>query len=186
VEVPPSLIVIGGFPGAGKSTLAERLSKELRVARLCSDVLGGSIRGTLGGAVPSSEAFRAGYDLLFRLTDEFLGDGCTVLVDCNMGWEFQWRNLDQVHARHPEVTWCPLVLRCPLDVCRERLRRRHLADPGRHPPVEEFFDRNPQLSALWAFLDALDRPDVVYLDGSQSPAAVFADALKRIPATRRP
>lgn len=99
-----------------------------------------------------------------------------------MGWEFQWRALDQVRAKHRDVTWCPLVLRCPIEVCRERLRLRHVADPGAHPPVEEFFDRNPQLSGLWTYLESLDRPDVAYLDGSRSPSAVCADALRHVEA----
>lgn len=176
----PGLAVIGGFPGVGKSSVAERLAKQLGAARLCSDVLGGSIRGTLDGVIPGSEAFRAGYDLLFRLSDEFLGDGCTVVVDCSMGWEFQWRGLDQVRAKHPDVTWCPVILRSPMAVCRERLRLRHAADPGGHPSVEEFFDHNPQLSGLWTYLDALDRRDVAYVDGSSAPAAVYADVLRHI------
>lgn len=182
MDVAGGLIVIGGFPGSGKSTVAKLLAKELRGARLCSDVLGGSIRDTFGGAVRSSDAFRAGYDLLFRLCDEFLDNGCTVLVDCSMGWEFQWRGLDQVRAKHPEVSWCPLILRCPMEICRERLRLRHVADPRAHPPVEEFFDRNPQLGGLWAYLESLDRPDAAYLDGSRCAPAVYAEALRGVEA----
>lgn len=181
----PGLIVIGGFPGAGKSTVAVPLAKELRAARLCSDVLGRSIRDTLSGKVPSSEAFRAGYDLMFRLCDQFLDDGCTVLVDCNMGWEFQWRELDRVRAKHPDATWCPLILRCPMSVCRQRLQARHLADPAAHLLVDEFFARNPQLPGLWSYLESLDRPDIAYLDGSPSPSLVCADALRHIHARRQ-
>lgn len=174
------LIVIGGFPGTGKSTVAERLAKQLRAARLSSDVLGGSIRGTLDRVVASSDAFRAGYDLLFRLCDEFLGDGCAVLVDCNMGWGFQWQRLDLLRAKHPDVPWCPVILRSSMEVCRERLRLRHVADPGRHPPVEEFFDRNPQLISLWEYLEALDRPDAVNVNASSCSSDVYADVFRQV------
>lgn len=174
------LIVIGGFPGSGKSTVAVRVAKDLRAARLSSDVLGGSIRDTLRGVVASSEAFRAGYNLLFRLCGEFLTDGCTVVVDCSMGWEFQWRSLDHLRVKHPGVIWCPVILRCPMEVCRERLQARHVADPMAHPPVEEFFQRNPQLSGLWAYLESLDRPDVAYVDGALCAPAVHADVLRRV------
>lgn len=164
----------------GKSTLADRLAKELRAPRLCSDVLGGSIDASLGPAIARSEAFRAGYDLLFRLCDQFLDDDCSVVVDCNMGWEFQWQRLDQIREKHPGVTWAPVILRCPLEVCRERLRLRHLADPDRHPSVKQFFDSNPQLGALWAYLEGLDRPDCVYVDASPCLSVTYAETLRQV------
>ena len=35
--------------------------------------------------VPGGDAFRAGYDVLFTLCEEFLSSECSVLVDMSMG-----------------------------------------------------------------------------------------------------
>jgi hypothetical protein len=35
--------------------------------------------------VPGGDAFRAGYDVLFTLCEEFLSSECSVLIDMSMG-----------------------------------------------------------------------------------------------------
>ena len=62
--------------------------------------------------MPGGDAFRAGYDVLFTLCEEFLSSECSVLVDMSMGREFQWHRLDQMCRRQADVVFLPLALRC--------------------------------------------------------------------------
>ena len=177
----PALVVVGGFPGTGKSRLAIRLSTSLRVPRLCSDTVGGTIRSALDGQVPGSDAFRAGHEVLFALCEEFLSCDCSVLVDTSMGWEFQWRRMDEIRRKIPSVRFLPLMLRCPREVCIERLQRRHLEDPVAHPSADRFMSQ-AHLPQLWRFLQDLERPEVQFIDAANDPETVHAAAMQHLAA----
>lgn len=172
-----ALIAIGGFPGSGKTTIGERLARDLCLARLSSDVFGKSIRESLGGAVPGDLAFRAGYDLMFKLCADLLRGGVSVLIDCSLGWEFQWHALDGIREASTSAVWIPIILRCSREVCLERLQHRHFEEPSTHLPAATFIERNRQLDGLWRYLDALDRPDAHSIDGSQPLDVVYEAVL---------
>ena len=173
----PALVAIGGFPGAGKSLLARRLSRELSLPRLCSDAAGGAIRRSLGDGVGSSDAFWAGYEVLFTLVEEFLGDGCSVIVDMSLGWDFQWKRLDAIRHTCAEAVFLPILLQCPHPICVERVGRRHEESPGAYPPVERFLQQE-QLPKVWDYLATLDRPDVHRVDARPDPDRVYAETLR--------
>lgn len=162
------LIAIGGYPGAGKSTVAQRLSRDLRIPRLGSDVLGRTIRNAHPD-VP--EPHRLGFAVLFALVDEFVSSDCSVIVDTNMGWEFQWQRLDEIAATH-RVSFLPIILRCPRDVYLQRIADRHAADPA-EASVGKML-RMPQFDAVCEFIDAMTRPDVRNVDASGDPDQTYA------------
>lgn len=165
----PRLIAIGGFPGAGKSTAARRLSRELHIPRLGSDYLGRTLRR----ARPEmSEPHRLGFSVLFALTDDFLNSNCSVIVDTNMGWNFQWERLDEIVARQ-HATFVPILLRCPKDVYLQRIAERHRVDPERNASVEQMLQLS-HFERLCEFLEQLDRPDVHDVDASGGPDETYA------------
>jgi predicted kinase len=182
MDYGPELIVIGGFPGAGKSLIADRLSRELSLPLLNSDTIGGTVRDVLRGKVESPDAFRAGYELLFTLAETFLGSGCSVVVDTNMGWEFQWQRLDAIVGRIAEVSYLPMILRCPRVVAVERITRRYSETDGKRSTAEEILGRHPQ---VWDYLERLDRPDVRVIDATLEPELVYAQAQRCIQECRR-
>jgi len=53
----PSLIVIGGFPGSGKTTISSKLSYELGVPRLSSDAIGHTIKDSVDPTDICSKGF---------------------------------------------------------------------------------------------------------------------------------
>ncbi|NYH92919.1 AAA family ATPase [Actinopolymorpha rutila] len=179
----PALVAIGGFPGAGKSQVAEWLSRELSLPLLNSDAAGGTIRDVLSGKVESSDAFRAGYELLFTLAETFLGSGCSVVIDMSMGWEFQWQRLDAIVGKLPEVSFLPIILRCPRRVAVERITRRHEDSGGTRSTAAQILTGHPH---VWDYLEQLDRPDVRFIDATQEAELVYTQTLKHIEELARP
>lgn len=170
----PMLIVLGGFAGTGKTTIARRLSADLGVPRLGSDDLGQLIAVSEGiKDARAVDAYWIGYDVLFGLCEEFLRAGLSTIVDITLGWAFQWQQLDAIRERNPEVIFRPIVLHCPWDVCLDHIRQRHEADPTRHSPPE-LFTTDPKILAVWDFLEHLDRPEARFVDAARTLDAVYA------------
>ena len=175
----PAVIVIGGFAGAGKTSLSRRLAAELGIPRLGSDDIGEAIKGSQGIRAGVVEAYWIGYDVLFTLCEEFVRSGVSSVLDLSMGWAFQWERPDGIAERHPEALILPIILRCPKEVCIERIRQRHADDPGR-PAHGEPPELSRQLLGVWAFLERLDRPEVSFVDAAKRRDEVYADIQRRI------
>jgi len=177
----PRIIAVGGFPGSGKTTVADTLATELGLPLLGSDLVGTTIKDVLDehhlDPIASSVAFRAGYEVLFALAEETVAHRCSVVIDASLGWSFQWDALDAIAARHPTVGLRPIILDCSEQTCTRRLQARHDREPLRYPSASEFM-RQPQLAGVRALLDALDRPDVVRIDAEQ-PASHVYDQVRR-------
>jgi uncharacterized protein len=127
-----TLVLVGGLPGTGKSTLAGALADEFGMTVLRSDRL----RKELAGLSPDSPAaapYRAGlytpvwtertYGELLSRIESLLALGESVVLDAS--WSDQrWRNAataaaERAHADH-------VALRCvaPPEVAADRLRSR--------------------------------------------------------------
>ncbi len=177
----PRIIAIGGFPGSGKTTVADALATGLGLPLLGSDLVGTTIKDVLDehhrDPIASSVAFRAAYEVLFALAEETVAHRCSVVIDASLGWSFQWDALDAIAARHPRVGLRPIILDCSEQTCTRRLQDRHNRDPLRYPSASEFM-RQPQLAGVRALLDALDRSDVVRIAAEQ-PASHVYDQVRR-------
>ena len=173
------LIAVGGFAGAGKSTVARRLAQEFSLPWLSSDAIGRAITGSMGDRVPRSEAFRAGFDVLFALAEQFVRVGRPVIVDMNLGWDFQWRWLDDIATRVPDSTCVPVILRCSTQICAERMEHRHRQDPVNWPPAAQIL-AIPHTGDVSNYLQALDRPDACFVDADQDADGVYADVRRHL------
>ena len=170
----PAVIVLGGFAGTGKTTTSRCLSLEWGIPRLGSDTIGRTIRASHGITDDSIDAYRIAYDVLFALCEEFVWSRVSVILDLNMGWAFQWRHLDAIGERHPEALILPVVLRCPREICLERARQRHAANPGYYDSPD-VYTTDPQILRVAVFLDQLDRPDVHFIDAARAQDEVYQD-----------
>ncbi len=81
----PLLIVFGGAPGTGKTTLSRRLAAELRLPRLCADAIGHTIRASKALADPTINTQWIAHDVLFQLSEELLQTGVSAILDLNLG-----------------------------------------------------------------------------------------------------
>lgn len=145
------LVLVGGLPGVGKSTVAGRLADATGMVLLASDRVRHEVLGAPdpGAPDPGAEGFGAGryaeggvgavYDELLRRAEALLGRGETVVLDAS--WTDPARRAAalelaaRAHAR-------PVVLRCtaPAEVAADRIRRRA---PG-------FSDATPEVAARMA------------------------------------
>jgi predicted kinase len=175
MDEAPALIAIGGLPGSGKTTVARRLSTRLGIPCLSSDVAGGAVRRALPDQLSGDDAFRAGYEVLFTLAEEFLAHGGSVIVDLSLGWPFQWQRLDAIQERRPHIAFVPVLLRCPREVCVERIEHRRTASAAR------LLGDRPE---VWNYVEALDRPDLYVVDAVRDADHVLQqvlDCLERRP-----
>ena len=179
-----ALIAVGGFPGAGKTTVCRRLSSELNLPCLSSDIIGRTIEGSKGIGEGRIDAYRVAYDVLFRLCDEFIRSSASVILDLTLGWDFQWRKLDGILKRHPRTLFIPVVLRCPYEVCLERLEVRHRATPEGYA-APSYFRTEPKVRNIWNYLQELNRTEVHSVDASGGEDQVY-EKVKQYVITRMP
>ena len=169
-----ALIAIGGFPGAGKTTICARLSLELNLPCLSSDTIGRAITESKGIEDSGIDAYRVAYDVLVRLCEEFVQSSATVILDLTLGWEFQWRRLDEILGRHPRTLFLPVILRCPHEQCIERIRTRYEAMPDAYAEPE-YYTGEQKVREIWDFLESIDRPEIRFVDAGGGEDQVYGE-----------
>lgn len=105
--IPPTLILMSGLPGCGKTSLARQLAQRLHIPILSKDRLQQGLRaqGLAGHNGPE------GYLLAFDLADEQLALGVGVILDAVFplpGYRSQARAIAQKHG----ARFCPIYCYC--------------------------------------------------------------------------
>ncbi len=121
------VVLIGGLPGSGKSTMASRLSDELGWAVLSSD----DIRRDLGlryqdlhdNSAYDEETVARVYDEMGRRTDQMIARGISVILDATWTSEHH-RQQARAIASGGDARIVELRCRAPLATCRARVRTR--------------------------------------------------------------
>jgi predicted kinase len=175
----PILIIIGGFAGAGKTEISKRLANELGIPRLGSDTIGRAIKNSTGVGNAQAKAYWIAYDVLFSLCEEFVQSGVSVILDLTMGWEFQWKQMDGIVNKNPQISFLPIILRCPYATCIERTRRRYGAAPGQYDPPE-VYEMEPKNRRIWDFLTRLDRSEVRFVSSDRPHDEVYEEVRKYV------
>jgi predicted kinase len=128
----PALILIGGLPGTGKSTLAHSLAEELQCQVIRTDLVrkelagfqGASIAGTFGQGMYSEEMTDRTYNECLKRTERAFFEGERVIIDANFRKESQRKLFRQAATR-----WAlpSIMLWCQADpgIVRFRLAHRH-------------------------------------------------------------
>ena len=126
----PTLVVVSGPAGSGKTTLAHRLAAAVPCPALCRDEIKEGMVASLPGFVPApSDALTLRtYDLFFATIRLFLQHGVTHVA------EAAFQHPAWVRGLEPLLPLADLrIIRCHVDpdVARQRALRRAREQPGR-------------------------------------------------------
>ncbi len=124
------IVVFGGLPGTGKTTISKKLATRLQATYLRIDAIEQAIRGALA----TTDVGAAGYGVALALAEANLGLGTPVVADCVnpvMASRIGWRRLaDRMNTRLIEVE---IICSDPLEH-RRRVEGRAADIPGHIMP----------------------------------------------------
>lgn len=170
----PKLIVIGGFAGAGKTTLANRLSSEHNYSIFSSDKINDALRLALNREF--KEVSPIAYKVMWLLVREQLSNGVSVIIDTNMAAARTWASLDNIKRDFPEINVYPVILQATLKTHRLRIEDRgrtnkeHLNLGG---------DKLEDVLFKYNFIEKLNRPDIVRISAEGTPESAY-DAVEEL------
>lgn len=124
----------------------------------------------------SIDVYWIAYDVVFGLCAEFLHTGVSTILDLNMGWAFQWQQLDVLKQQYPDVRWLPVVLQCSRELCLQRIGQRYVDDPTAASPPDVYMN-TPHILHVWTFLEQLNRPDVPVIDAARPQDEIYEEIL---------
>jgi aminoglycoside phosphotransferase family enzyme/cytidylate kinase len=178
------LVVVGGSPGTGKSTLAAGLGDRLGAVVLRSDEVRKELAGVRsdrpGGAVAAQDLYRESwtdrtYDELLRRAEHLLAHGETVVLDATWGSAHRRERARSVAER---VSADVVELRCVVDLRTAQRRADARVRTGSDvsdadgtvaaalaagfepwPEADEVSTASPVATSLQAALAILERPD---------------------------
>ena len=168
-----ALIVIGGFAGAGKTTVATQLSGKYNYPVFSSDVINDALRSALDKDF--HEVSPIAYEVMWHLVRKQLGNGVTLIVDTHMSAARVWESLDTLKQDLPEVSVIPIILQATLETHRYRIEERgrnnkeHLNLGG---------DKIDDVMFKYDFIEKLQRPDLIRVDANKSQKEVYESVEK--------
>lgn len=174
------VVLVGGLPGTGKTTVADGLGDALGASVLGSDVVRKELArldpdehapAPYGEGLYRPAAVDAVYAELLRRADVALGLGESVVLDASWTADRHRRlAVDLARARSAELT--AMACTCPAEVAVERLRARSLTGV-------DASDATPQVAARMAAA-ADPWPDAVVVDTSGPLDEVLAGVVELV------
>jgi predicted kinase len=125
----PHLVIVTGFPGSGKTTLAQAFAAKLDFSLVYKDAIKEGLFDLFGGGslARSHQLSTLTYQVMFRLLADLLGKGASAVVEGNFTRPDHTRQFLELMAERP---YSPVQVLCYArgDVLVERFKRR-----DRHP-----------------------------------------------------
>jgi predicted kinase len=121
VHIASTLIVMRGYPGTGKSTVAKAIATTLRAAFIDRDIIRQTIVNTQEH-IPDAAIGRLAYELMFALARAQLNVGLSVVIDSPLTYYTTYEQAQRLaHECHVPM----LVVHCQ---CAENIQRRRLEE----------------------------------------------------------
>ncbi|HEX6419475.1 MAG TPA: AAA family ATPase [Acidimicrobiales bacterium] len=176
------LVLVGGLPGTGKSTLARALGDALGATVLRSDEMRKELAGipadrhapdAFGQGIYSATATADTYGELVRRAEVALGMGETVVLDASWNEE-RWRERARAAAVRVHADLVELRCAAPAEVAAARIRARTAAG-------DDVSDASPAVAAAMA-VRADPWPAAVTISTEGAPSVTVATALDAVSA----
>ena len=174
------LVLVGGLPGTGKSTLADGLATELGATLLRTDELRKELAGLpvdrpapapVGAGLYTEAATAGAYEEMLARAAVALGMGETVVLDAS--WTADaWRLAARAIAARTSADLVELRCDAPPQVAAERILRRTTlgGDPS---------DATPEIAAALAAV-AAPWPEATTIHTERAPQEALAASLKHV------
>jgi predicted kinase len=163
IQQKPKLVLMAGFGGSGKTTLAHTLGTRLKWPVLDKDVLKTRILHT-SHEMPLEKASMMAYDLLFVLAQEFLvQQQLSVILDTSAAFPPVMDSasaLAEIADAHLKIIFC----KAGRHIRHARLQRRNAQDGGRRQLLINLATIDED---NWQFFDHLPLEYLIELDTSQ-------------------
>lgn len=169
-----ALIIVGGFAGAGKTTVAIRLSSEHKYPVFSSDTINDALREGLKKSF--KEVSPTAYEVMWRLVRQQLGLGITVIADVHMAAAHTWENLDKLKEEMPDILILPIILQATIDTHRTRIEERGLTNKEH---LNLGGDKLEDVLFKYEYIESLDRPDLIRVDANGGFEDVYS-AVKKV------
>ncbi len=171
----PLLIILGGFAGAGKTTLARRLSTEYNFPLFSSDDF---IEATRKAILQEFHAVAPiAYDVMWHVLDQHLKNTVSLILDANMCHSRTWQQVDEREKRFPTYTILPILLECPLEVHKARIEQRAVLEPEHFNLGGDTFE---DILPKYEFIRALNREHLIRVDANRPFDQVYTEVRKYI------
>lgn len=164
----PTLIIIGGFAGAGKTTIATKLSSKYNYPLFSSDIINDALRLSLQKTF--HEVSPTAYEVMWFLVRKQLSLGLTVVVDVHMATTKIWESIDALKHDMPNVKILPILLQDPLETHRIRIEERGLTNKEH---LNLGGDKLEDVLFKYEFIKKLIRPDLIRVDANRQPDEVY-------------
>lgn len=164
----PKLIVIGGFAGAGKTTISKRLSRQYNYPIFSSDTINDSLRVVLGKSF--KEVSPMAYEIMWFLVRKQLENGVTVIIDAHMAAPHTWESLDNLSSNIHDVTVIPIILQADLEVHQKRVEERGRTDKDHLNLGGDSFD---DVTFKYDYIEKLNRPDLIRISANGTADQVY-------------
>lgn len=167
------LIVLGGFAGAGKTTVARRLAVDFNFPFFNPDDFNAGLMPVLKKSF--YEISPIAYPVMWHIIKQNLKSGVTCVLDANMCNEFTWKTLDEVKNNFENVEVISIILECSLGVHKERIEKRGTEDKEH---LNLGGDKFENILHKYKFIKKLNRPDIIRVDANTTPDDIYERILE--------
>ena len=180
-----SPIIICGFAGVGKSTVAANLSETFRLPLFYADVLGHFLLKSFKEQhvdkdhelLAHVDLWRVNYDVFFALIEQQLLRGLTVILENNMGSSWRWKHIQQIKDAVENLSILPIRLSCPFEVLVERVLVRSQNDHWGRSLDEAFM---LERKSYYDFIEQFTYPGLLTIDATQECERVIEEAITHV------